>query len=172
MSQSIAKLFHVCAIGLATTFALYANVSSAQCVYSFGPWPTDTQFVPASPVAGESIRMNLGPLTLLSLVAAVTRQGQDIIVTGEPSFSTGPLPLPPPLHINPVTIGSLPAGNYSVRIQFRQGTTMCPEIVVPLLVGPAPAPTSVPTLSRPWWLAILIAGVLSVGLIGRRRRIT
>ncbi len=112
--------------------------------------------------------MNLGPLTLLSLVAAVTRQGQDIIVTGEPSFSTGPLPLPPPLHINPVTIGSLPAGNYSVRIQFRQGTTMCPEILVPL--GVAPVSTPVPTLANRYWQGGLVVGLLAIALAFRNRR--
>ena len=167
MSHSITKfmLHHGCAVFIATTLALFANTSSAQCVYGSTPWPTQIQFVPANPVAGDPIRMDLGPMTLLIFGGTGVRQGQEILVTGEPFFFGG---VPPAPHINSVTIGSLPAGNYSVRIQLRQGTTMCPEIVVPL--GVAPISTPVPALADRFWQGGLVTGLLALALAFRNRR--
>lgn len=163
--MSVKFFRHSSALCVAATFAICANVASAQCVYGSVPWPTDIQFVPANPVAGDLIRMDLGPLTQLTFVPTVTTQGQDILVTGQPFFFGG---IPPGLHINSVTIGSFPAGNYNVRIQLRQGTTMCPEIVVPL--GVAPISTPVPALADRYWQFGLVAGLLALTLAFRNRR--
>ena len=114
--------------------------------------------------------MELGPLTLFNAIGgSLLMQGQDIIVNRQLSTS-GPS-IPPPPHVVVTTIGSYPAGSYQMRLRLTldSGTTQCQEIVVPLLVGPAPAPTPVPMLSSPWWLAMLVAGVLTVvGVVGRR----
>ncbi|MEO7917352.1 MAG: hypothetical protein ABIR16_06880 [Dokdonella sp.] len=135
------------------------------------PWPTEIRFIPANPAPGEVIRMELGPLTLANAVdGSLVLQGQDIIANLQISTS-GP-GVPPPPHVVVTTIGSYPAGSYQVRLRLSMdsGNIPCQEIVSPLLVGPAPAPTPVPALSSPWWLAMLVAGVLAVGLGVRCRR--
>lgn len=152
---------------------LWENRAVAQCITNFPlpmtPWPTEIRFIPANPVPGEVIRMELGPPTyLLPFGGSLMQQGQDIIVNLRVDPFGG---VPPPPNIVTTTIGSYPAGSYQVRLRLtlNSGSTPCQEIVTPLLVGPAPAPTPVPTLSSPWWLAMLTAGVFAAGLVGRRR---
>ena len=155
--------------------AMYCGNVAAQCMTSFPvpmtPWPTEVRFIPANPAPGEVIRMELGPLTLLNPAGgSLALQGQDIIANLQVSTS-GPS-IPPPPHVIVTTIGSYPAGSYQVRLRLSMdsGNTQCQEIVTPLLIGPAPEPTPVPSLSSPWWLAALVAGVLAAGLGVRRRR--
>ena len=176
MSPSTNKLlFRFVTILVLIALPLWGNRAVAQCITSFPapmtPWPTQVRFIPANPVPGEVIRMELGPLTLLNAAGgSLILQGQDIIVNLQVS-SSGPS-IPPPPHVVLTTIGSYPAGSYQVRLRLSMdsGNIQCQEIVTPLLVGPAPAPTPVPALSSPWWLATLIAGVLAVRLGVRRRR--
>ena len=161
-------------ISLALSALLFGNLALAQCATGWPapmtPWPTQVRFIPANPAPGELIRMELGPLTLLlPFGGSVIQQGQDIIVNLRVDPFGG---VPPPPNIVTITIGSYPAGSYQVRLRLtlNSGSTPCQEIVTPLLVGPSPAPTPVSALSSPWWLVTLVAGLLAVGLVVRRRR--
>lgn len=153
----------------AAGFALLAGIANAQCVTPGpAPWPTQFQFVPANPMSGQPIQLQLGPVSSLRLWGTTVAQtGQDIIVTGNAFLFAG---IPPPNALSEIVLGSFPAGSFQVRLRFRQNGADCPEVTVPLLVGLAPA-QPVSTLGDPIGQVALGAGLLlAAGWAGRPRR--
>lgn len=166
-------ILRACSFSALAVLALHAAGVSAQCTsYTSGPlpipWPSQTQFIPANPVAGDPIEMVLGPPTLMMIIGrTVTRNGQDIVVTGTTFIFGG---VPPPPGLTEIELGNFPAGNYEVRLRFTQDGSACPEMVIPLVVGPIPEAVPIPAMSDRAWQGGLMAGLFALALARRNRR--
>ena len=161
-----ALLFAQATAGLAQTPGCALDDGSA--------WPTTLQFRPSTPVAGEAVTALVGPTApdalFIGRQATVEIVGDQIVIGGQ-FASSGFMPTAPELV--PVPLGNLPAGQYTVRTDFRGspgGDDPAPScnVVQATLAVAAAEPVALPATR--WPALLLLGAALALGAGAMRRR--